>query len=102
MTDNFEAFENDDSIITLCDADGNDIDFIEIAGIAYNGSFYVILQPVELPDGMSNDEALVFEVSQGHNTDSFELVLDDEIIDGVFEEYSKLLDEMLAENFEEE
>ncbi len=31
---------------------GEEIDFVEIAGIAYRGSFYAILQPVELLEGM--------------------------------------------------
>lgn len=86
--------EDEDCIITLRTSDGEDVDFIEIAGIAYNGKFYAILQPVELLDGMEDDEALVFEVSRGEEgKDDFAIVIDDEIIDGVFEEYNKLLDE---------
>lgn len=45
---------------------------------------------------MSDDEALVFKVIKGGDQDKFQIELDDEIIDGVFEEYNKLLDE--AEN----
>ncbi len=95
MNDKKDLFENEnDDIITLCNADGEEIDFIEIAGIAYKGSFYAILQPVELLKGMSDDEALVFKVSRRPDgSDSFEIELDDEIIDAVFEEYNRLLDE---------
>ena len=43
---------------------------------------------------MEEDEALVFKVSRGKdNADKFEIELDDAIIDAVFEEYNKLLDE---------
>ena len=42
-----------------------EIDFVEIAGIAHKGNFYAILQPVELIEGMDDDEALVFKVSRG-------------------------------------
>lgn len=85
---------DDDDIITLLTADGEEVDFIEIAGIAYRGNFYVILQPVELLDGMEDDEALVFRVTRGKDSeDKFEIELDDTIIDAVFEEYNKLLDE---------
>lgn len=84
----------DDDIITLQTADGEDIDFLEIAGIAYNGGFYMILQPVELLDGMADDEALVFKVERGKDgDDKFEIELDDEVIDAVFFEYNRLLDE---------
>lgn len=85
---------NEDDIITLQTANGESVDFIEVAGIAYNKNFYVILQPVELLDGMEDDEALVFKVSRGTDgEDKFEIELDDEIIDAVFKEYNRLLDE---------
>lgn len=84
----------DDDVITLKSAKGEDIDFIEIAGIAYGGNFYAILQPVEMLEGMDEDEALVFKVSRGVNgEDKFEVEMNDEIIDAVFAEYNRLLDE---------
>ena len=85
---------DDDDIVTLMTAEGEEVDFIEVAGIAYRGNFYAILQPVELLEGMEEDEALVFKVSRGKDgEDKFEIELDDTIIDAVFEEYNKLLDE---------
>lgn len=90
--------ENDDDIVTLLSANGEEVDFVEIAGIAYKGNFYAILQPVELLDGMDDDEALVFKVSRGKDgEDKFEIELDDEIIDAVFKEYNILLDEALKD-----
>lgn len=84
----------DDDIITLLASSGEEIDFVEIAGIAYGGNFYAILQPVELLEGMEDDEALVFKVSKDENgSDKFEIELNDETIDAVFEEYNRLLDE---------
>ncbi len=85
--------EERDDIVTLLSASGEEIEFVEIAGIAYHGCFYAILQPVELIEGMAEDEALVFKVSRGENgEDKFEIELDDEIIDAVFAEYNRLLD----------
>lgn len=85
---------NEDDIITLQTTNGESVDFIEVAGIAYNNNFYVILQPVELLDGMDDDEALVFKVSRdADGEDKFEIELDDDIIDAVFKEYNRLLDE---------
>ena len=84
----------EDDIITLTTGDGEEVDFVEIAGIAYKGNFYAILQPVELLDGMDDDEALVFKVDRGANgEDNFQIETDDDIIDAVFEEYNRLLDE---------
>ena len=83
----------DDDTITLLSSNGEQIQFIEIAGIAHKGNFYAILQPVELIEGMAEDEALVFKVSRAENgEDKFDIVLDDEIINAVFETYNKLLD----------
>ena len=97
-----DQYEEDDDIITLMSAEGEEIDFIEVAGIAYKGNFYAILQPVELLEGMADDEALVFKVVRhSDGEDSFEIELDDEIIDAVFEEYNRLLDEYLSEQGEE-
>ncbi len=87
----------DDDIVTLMTADGEEVDFVEIAGIAHKGKFYAILQPVELLEGMDEDEALVFEVVRNADgSDGFNVVLDDEIIDAVFAEYNRLLDESQA------
>ena len=89
----------DDDIVTLRSADGEDIDFIEIAGIAHKGNFYAILQPVKLLEGMSDDEAFVFLVSRDDDgNDHFDICLDDEIIDAVFTEYNRLLDNAQEEN----
>ena len=93
--------EENDDIITLTSADGEEIDFVEIAGIAYKGNFYAILQPVELLENMDDDEALVFKVTRSiSGEDNFEIELDDEIIDAVFEQYNILLDEAMAEEEE--
>lgn len=87
--------EEEDDIIILKSADGEEVEFVEIAGINLNGKFYAILQPVELLEGMDEDEALVFEVVRGADgEDSFNIELDDDIIDAVFVEYNKLLEEM--------
>ncbi|MBR2444713.1 MAG: DUF1292 domain-containing protein [Clostridia bacterium] len=98
-----ELMQDEDDIVTLLSADGEEIDFIEIAGIAHKGSFYAILQPVELLEGMADDEALVFKVSRTENgEDKFEIELDDEIIDAVFKEYNRLLDNIESQGDEEE
>lgn len=83
--------QSDEDIITLTAASGNEIDFRSVAVIAYKGKLYSILQPVELLDGMDADEALVFEITTDDNgNNSFQVVLDDDVINGVFENYQNL------------
>ena len=94
LPESMEHMENDDDdIVTLLSAEGEEIDFVEIAGIAHKGEFYAILQPVELLPGMAEDEAIVFHVARTESgEDKFEVVLDDDIINAVFLEYNRLLD----------
>lgn len=86
-----------DDVIVLETVDGEEIEFVEIAGINLDGNFYVILQPVELIEGMDEDEALVFSLIRGEENDQYSIVIDEEIIDKVFEEYNRLLDEQQGE-----
>ena len=96
-----EKMEDDEDIITLTDEDGKDIDFVEVAGIVYKGKYYAILQPVELLDGMEEDDALVFLVEgTDREKQKFSIVLEDEIIEGVFKEYNRLLDETCSKDLE--
>ena len=87
------TMDNNDDIITLLASNGEEVRFVEIAGIAHNGGFYAILQPVELLEGMREDEALVFKVTRGEDdSDRFALELNDDVIEAVFAKYEELLD----------
>ena len=92
-----EPDEEFDDVITLLTDEGKKVDFIEIAGIAYKGHFYAIMQPEELFENMEDDEAFVFRVTRGRDgEDRYEMETDDEIIDAIFDEYNKLYDEAMT------
>lgn len=92
--DEEELEEGDEDIITLATPDGEEVDFTQIATVEFEGDLYVIMQPVELFEGMEDDEALVFSVTDDGEEDSrFDVVTDERIIDGVFGEYNKLFEE---------
>lgn len=93
MSEEMRNDEMDEGIITLIDEEGNEVDFEEIAGIAIDDKFYLIVVPTELPEGMGEDEALVFEVSGEEGNESFDMVEDEEILDAVFKEYERLIEE---------
>lgn len=84
--------ENDSDPIVLYNEAGESIAFEQIAVIPLRGIVYVILQPVELMEGMSDDEALVFEILTQDGDEVLSIVFDDEIIDAVFAEYYNMLD----------
>ena len=82
-----------DEPITLLTQNGDQITFIPIAVINYRGVLYSILQPEELIEGMEEDEALVFKMTQdAYGQARYEIELDDAIINAVFAEYERLLE----------
>ena len=86
-----------DEIVTLLDDNGNEVNFIDIARIEHGGNTYEIMQPEELPDGVEDDEALVFLVTSDESgTNRYDIVDDEETIDAVFEKYDRLFDEAMA------
>ena len=81
--DEEEFEEGDEEIITLATPDGEEVDFTQIATVEFEGNLYVIMQPVELFEGMDEDE----------EDSRFDVVTDERVIDGVFGEYNKLFEE---------
>ena len=84
---------DEDDVIVLQGSGGEEVEFEEIADITLGEHFYVILQPVERPEDMGQDEAVVFEVVAGEENDEFVVVDDEDVIDEVFTEYNRLFDE---------
>ncbi len=94
ILDEEEFDEGEEEIITLSTPDGEEVDFTEIATVEFEDNLYVIMQPVELFEGMEDDEALVFSVTdEGEEDSRFDVVTDERIVDGVFAEYNKLFEE---------
>ncbi len=95
-TNEFVYDEDNMEPIVLQGENGEEVEFVEIAGIVLEDKVYSILQPVELPEGMAEDEAMVFEVKQDpedEDSDIFELVTDPDLMGKVFDEYYRLCDE---------
>lgn len=84
--------------ITL-ETDIGAVDFTVVAGIDHNGEHYAILQPVELLPGMEEDDAFVLKVSfHNEKSDKYEFVLDEKIIDAVFNKYDEMYDKEMNES----
>lgn len=80
----------DDEVITLYDDNNNPVDFYEVACVEYRGDFYALMQPVEPMEGLEDDEAIIFKVVQKDDeTDEFEPVTDENVLEAVFNEYLK-------------
>lgn len=87
--------ENNIENIVLYNEKDEPFEFEQIAVIPLNDGdkqdLYAILLPVTPLAGISEDEAVVFEINEKENT--IRVCESDEIIDQVLTEYEKLLDE---------
>ncbi len=81
--------------ITLYDEDSNPVEFEQYATIPLNGFIYAIVKPVEVIDGLNEDEAIVLRIDM--ENESLVTEDDDEIINQVFDEYNRLLSELEEE-----
>jgi hypothetical protein len=85
-------YGDDLPVVTLLTDEGEEIEFIEVAVVTYKNENYSILQPLDLFEGMAEDEAFVFKIGQTETGESrFEMIMDDELIDIIFAEYNKTL-----------
>lgn len=85
---------NNSENIVLYNENDEAVEFEQIALIPLEEVVYAILKPTAAVEGVADDEAFVFEVVENEEEgDSLKLVEDDKLIDAVFVEYNKLLDE---------
>ena len=85
--------------IKLYDENDNETEFEQIALIPLNNSVYAILKPVEKMEGVDDDQAIVFElVEDEDNGDTLNVVMEEEVVNLVFDEYKKMIETEEGEN----
>ncbi|MBR3894596.1 MAG: DUF1292 domain-containing protein [Clostridia bacterium] len=85
---------NNNDIITLTSADGTSTDFYNLGVIRHKGTSFAILQPVDLPAGMTADEALVFRMTFKAGGDiDYNIEVNDKIVDAVLKKFNNLVDQ---------
>ena len=86
--------ENNEDNIILFDDDNNPVEFEQVAVIPMDDSVYVILVPVTPMEGVGEDEGVVFVIEEDDEGEALlSLVVEDDVIDAVFNEYDSLLEE---------
>ena len=85
--------------IKLYDENDNETEFEQIALIPLNNSVYAILKPVDKMDGVDDDQAIVFElVEDEENGDTLNVVMEEEVVNLVFDEYKKMIETEEGDN----
>lgn len=84
----------DEEPIELLADDGRKLKFFFVGTIEYKGKFYSAFEPAEEIEGLSEDDLVIFELS-GDDEETAELlsIEDEKLLDEVFEEFCKVLDE---------
>lgn len=86
--------ELEDDIITLTDDEGNDCDFYHLATLDYNENWYMVVQPVELFDGMTEEDVIIYKIDSDEDGESTILAIEDDAeADAVFNEFERLMSE---------
>ncbi len=83
-----------DEPIELITDDGKKLKFYFIGTIEYKGKNYSAFEPAEQIEGIEDDDMIIFELS-GDDEETAELlpVEDEAILDEVFEEFCRILEE---------
>ncbi len=84
----------EDDIVELTTDDGKKLKFYFVGTIEYKGKNYSAFEPAEEIEGIEEDDLIIFELS-GDDEESADLlpIEDDKLLDEVFEEFCKALDE---------
>ena len=90
----------EDDIVELTTDDGKKLKFYFVGTIEYKGKNYSAFEPAEKIDGIEEDDLIIFELS-GDDEETADLlpIEDEKLLDEVFEEFCKALDE--DEEYEE-
>lgn len=89
-----DCCSGEDDIVTLTTDDGKKLKFYFVGTIEHKGKTYSAFEPAEEIEGVSEDDLIIFELS-GDDEETADLlpVEDEKLLDEVFEEFCKALDE---------
>lgn len=79
--------------VTLTTDEGEDIEFEIVTELPFGDDFYAIMQPVKPLEGVGKDEALAFRIIEKEDGDEYELVIDDDLLDGIFDCYNSMIED---------
>jgi uncharacterized protein YrzB (UPF0473 family) len=84
----------EDDIVELTTEDGKKLKFYFVGTIEYKGKAYSAFEPAEQIDGIEDDDLIIFELS-GDDEETADLlpVEDEALLDEVFEEFCRVLEE---------
>ena len=89
---------DEDSFITLTDQDGNEVDFLLLDVMEYEGADYMVLMPLTDEDGEEDEEELFF--LRAEKTDEGEVyssIENEALLNAIADAYEKLFLQRMQE-----
>ncbi len=81
---------DEDSFITLTDENGNEVDFLLLDVMEYEGSDYMVLMPLTDEDGDEDEEALLFlRVEKTDEGEVYSSIEDEALLHAIADVYEK-------------
>ena len=94
--------EQENSIITLTDETGRDVDFDLVCTFDYENKRYAAMFPIEKVEGVEDDEVVLLEVKEEGNDTVMVPIENDVLLDEVFNEFMEIFNDMVERDDEEE
>ena len=81
---------DEDSFITLTDENGNEVDFLLLDVMNYEGADYMVLMPLSDEDGEEDEEELFFlRAERTEEGEIYSAVEDDALLQAIADAYEK-------------
>ena len=81
---------DDDSFITLTDENGNEVDFLLLDVMNYEGADYMVLMPLSDEDGEEEEEELFFlRADRTEDGEVYSSVEDEALLNAIADAYEK-------------
>ena len=90
---------DEDSFITLTDEEGNEVDFLLLDVMEYEGADYMVLMPLTDEDGEEDEEELFFlRAEKTEEGEVYSSIEDENLLNAIADAYEKLFLSKMQEN----
>ncbi len=91
----------ENTIVTLLDENGKEVQFDLVMTFDYEGKRYAALLPMDDVDGVADDEVVLLEIVRGGGDETYQAIENPVMLDEVFNEFIELFDETFDDEEDE-
>lgn len=91
----------ENTIVTLLDENGKEVQFDLVMTFDYEGKRYAALLPVDDVDGVADDEVVLLEIVREGGDETYRAIENPVLLDEVFNEFIELFDETFDDEEDE-